>query len=168
MRKMCLTLDSDMMSDDPWIIRQDPLTQPPLLPIGSKAPSHLILSDSSSVSSCLLRTHWEWSGTVKDESMECFRRDRWKPKCQTPDWRGELTERWWTMREALCLAKKRRLYTVYRRTLSCHVLQVFRQINKWFSPYGFKTVGIQVNRGDLAVSACKCLALEAAQLSGDD
>lgn len=76
------------------------------LSIGSKAPSHLILSDSSSVSGCLLRTHREWSGTVKEESMECFWRDRWKPKCQTPDWRGELTERWWTMREAVCLAKK--------------------------------------------------------------
>lgn len=36
MRKMCLTLDSDMMSDDPWIIRQDPLTQPPLCPSAPK------------------------------------------------------------------------------------------------------------------------------------
>lgn len=32
MRKSSFTLDFDMMSDDPWIMRQDPLTRPPLCP----------------------------------------------------------------------------------------------------------------------------------------
>lgn len=31
-RKHFFTLYFDVMSDDPWIMRQDPLTQPPLCP----------------------------------------------------------------------------------------------------------------------------------------
>lgn len=66
------------------------------LPIScSKALSLLIRFESSSVSSCLLWTHGEREGMAKEESVEIL----------DPTRREELTERWWRMREVVCLVK---------------------------------------------------------------
>lgn len=63
-----------MMSDDPYIMRQDPLTQLPLCPSAARKPRLIspILIHHLSAVVCFGHTE---SG-VKEESVECFGRDQ--------------------------------------------------------------------------------------------
>lgn len=72
-----------MMSDDPWIMRQDPLTQLPLCPSAALklCPVSSVLIQHLSAAVCFRHTESDRTGR---ERNQCFGGDQWKHKCQRP------------------------------------------------------------------------------------